>query len=449
MLNESEFQNLILLWVIAGGVLFIGQWKLGQGTGLVPAFVLELFVLHWLAAVIYLLPWYSNLSPAIVYDGLQQSTIALVAFSIGALASTIWAYMRYGQAPRDPEEVVFADTYRVRAYLLMGSIAYVVLMPMLGNIPTVSAIVSAASSLVIVGLVLGCWNAARAPSPVALVGWLLVVAALPMITIAAQGFLGYGLAAAAVVFMFVASFYRATFRKAISTVLVTYFCLSLYVTYMRDRKDIREVVWRGSSVSARLVQLEGTFTEFEPFNIYDVDHLYRIDVRLNQNYLVGAAVRWLDVNREQFAGGETLADAVLALVPRALWPDKPFSAGSGDLVSRFTGIRFAEGTSVGVGPVLELYVNFGSTGVFVGFVCIGFLLSAIDRRAAVYRNAGDWTRFVYWFLPGVAMLQVGGSVIEVTTSAAAAIVVGMTAGTLVRPPGERVREPLEEVEAAG
>jgi hypothetical protein len=218
---------------------------------------------------------------------------------------------------------------------------------------------------------------------------------------------------------------------------------------MRDRNTIREVVWGGSSTAARVTQLKGTFTEFEAFNIYDVEHLYRIDRRLNQDFLVGAAVRWLEMNPERFAGGETIADAVLALIPRSLWPDKPMSAGSGDLVSRFTGIRFAEGTSVGVGPILELYVNFGSTGVFVGFFCLGAVLSTVDRRAAFYRNAGDWTRFVYWFLPGVAMLQVGGSLMEVTTSAGSAIVVGVTAGTLVRPRAKRIGEPLEQAEAAG
>ncbi len=47
-------------------------------------------------------------------------------------------------------------------------------------------------------------------------------------------------------------------------------------------------------------------------------------------------------------------------IPRALWPNKPVVGGSGDLVSTYTGIRFADGTSVGIGQVLESFVNFGT-----------------------------------------------------------------------------------------
>ena len=84
---------------------------------------------------------------------------------------------------------------------------------------------------------------------------------------------------------------------------------------------------------------------------------------------------------EMFARGETIWHAIIAPVPRALWPNKPIVAGSGDLVSRYTGIMFAEGTSVGIGPVMEMYVNFGSAGVFVGFIVIGLFLGYIDFRA--------------------------------------------------------------------
>ncbi len=99
------------------------------------------------------------------------------------------------------------------------------------------------------------------------------------------------------------------------------------------------------------------------------------------------------------------------------------TAGSGDLVSRFTGITFAEGTAVGIGQVMELYVNFGSIGVLLGFMVIGGALGFIDQNAAWYRDRGNWSRFVLWFFPGISALQVGGSLVEVTSSAAAASVV--------------------------
>lgn len=425
MLNESLLQSLVLTWMVAGGLLLLVQWKFGRGSGLVAAYLLELIVLHWLAAAIYLLPWYYLLDPELVVDGLEVSTYGFVGFATGVLVATAWGYIRYPNLTRKPEHAVFAEPERLKKYLLIGAVSYAVLAPLLTNVATVSAIVNAASGFVVIALALVCWNAAHDGSRFRFWGWLLLVSALPFITISVQGFMGYGLAAAAVVFAFVGSFYRVSWRTALAAMLAGYMGLSLYVTYMRDRDDIRDVVWGGSSAMVRVQQVASTFTEFEFFDINDIDHLRRIDIRLNQNVLIGAAVQQLRVNPEKFANGRTLTDALIALVPRVLWPDKPMMAGSGNIVSEFTGMRFAEGTSVGVGQVMELYINFGLTGVFIGLAVFGFILASIDRNAAVARNEGRWSSFALWFLPGVAMLQVGGSLVEVTTSAAAAFLVAV------------------------
>ncbi len=438
MLDVPQFVLWISLFIGAAAVMMVTQWKLGRGSGLVAAYSLELVVLHWLAATLYLFPNYSNLDPETVLAGLKESTYGFLGFACGAMTATLWSYTHSVQFPRDPDGPYFADTSRIRLYLAIGIGSYFVLGPMLGNVATVSAVVSAASGFVVIALALGCWNAAHRPGRWDLILWLGFVGSLPFVTIAAQGFMGYGLAAAAVVFAFVGSFYRATWRTAVVALLAGYLGLSLYVTYMRDRNDIREVVWSGSSVSDRAQQVQNTFMDFEFFDPNNVNHLYRIDMRLNQNFLVGAAVEHMRTH-EQFANGSTVTDAVLALIPRALWPDKPFIAGSGNLVSQYTGIRFSEGTSVGIGQVLEWYINFGSTGVFFGFLGWGLVLTAIDRRAARCRNAGEWASFACWFLPGVAMLQVGGSLVEVTSSAAAAALVANIAKRFTDPPRRAVR----------
>src|SRR5207245_8357339 len=74
----------------------------------------------------------------------------------------------------------------------------------------------------------------------------------------------------------------------------------------------------------------------------DLDHVDRIDSRLNQNLLVGQAVTYLDQGLAEYAQGESVWNGVLALVPRAIWPGKPVAAGSAGLVSRFTGVRSEE-----------------------------------------------------------------------------------------------------------
>src|SRR5581483_4816549 len=203
---------------------------------------------------------------------------------------------------------------------------------------------------------------------------------------------------------------------------LSYVGLSFYVSYMRDRGEIREVVWGGRPLDERVEQVWGTIVEMEWFNPSDQVHLWQIDRRLNQNGFLGLAVERLARGDNEYAYGETVLDSLLALIPRAVWADKPVFAGSGDLVTRFTGVRFAEGTSVGIGQVMELYVNFGTTGILVGFLIIGTAVAIIDRRAREALDREDWKAFALWYMPGVAILQVGGAFVEVTGTAAASLV---------------------------
>jgi hypothetical protein len=113
----------------------------------------------------------------------------------------------------------------------------------------------------------------------------------------------------------------------------------------------------------------------------------------------------------------------MALLPRVLWPDKGVVAGSSDIVSRFTGMKFMEGTSVGVGLVMEMFVNFGTPGVWIGFGLFGALLMFVDERARACLEHGNAARFAVWYLPGSTLLQLcGGSLVDAFASAGASLV---------------------------
>lgn len=422
MVTDNQLLLWITLWFLIGAALVAGRMRVKAAVGLVSAFGIQMVILHWLAAAIYVLPWYYNLDLRVVFAGLKESTYAMGGFTLGVLA--IAPFCRR-PIELEPNRTSVPSQKLMRLYFGVGLACYFGLSRLFATTPTLSALVNVASTCALVGIALACWSADHARHRGYLWWWLLVAGLLPFVTIAVQGFIGYGLAAAVVIFAFVGSFYRPTWKTVTVSLLAAYVGMSLYVTYMRDRSDIREVVWGGESATARIARLEDTFLNFELFDIYNIDHLQRVDLRLNQNYLVGMGVEYLDTHPDAFADGETIMEALLAPIPRALWPDKPSAAGSGDLVSRFTGVQFAEGTSVGIGQVMELYVNFASTGVFVGFIVLGALLGYVDAQAARYRDAGDWHRFTLWFLPGLSLLQLGGSLVEVTSSAAAAIVVAL------------------------
>jgi hypothetical protein len=211
------------------------------------------------------------------------------------------------------------------------------------------------------------------------------------------------------------------------------------------------VVWGGATFEDRWDQLSTTIRTTEWFDPTQQAHLDRIRVRLDQDFFVGAAAVNLEDGNVEFARGATIVAAVLAIIPRAIWPDKPVVAGSGDIVSEYTGIRFTEGTSVGVGQVLELYINFGRAGVIGGFVLIGLLVTSIDRTAAAHLARGDAQRFLVWYLPGLSLLQIGGAFTEVVATAGASFALVQIvnyaaahfAGRVERGPEAGDAEPLE------
>ena len=137
----------------------------------------------------------------------------------------------------------------------------------------------------------------------------------------------------------------------------------------------------------------------------------------------------------EYASGDTFRTMIIGLIPRALWPEKPAVGGGGTVVRDFTGIEVAEGTSAGAGQVLEFYVNFGTLGVIGGFALFGWLLGRMDSRVIECLYQGDQRRFLFWFLISLALLQPGGNLLEVFTSAVGAAVTAYGIGYFMRRPG--------------
>jgi hypothetical protein len=247
---------------------------------------------------------------------------------------------------------------------------------------------------------------------------------LPLGTLLTGGFLGYGTAWV----MSIAAFYFVISRRRIWFYLaapaVVFLGLSLFVTYFQQREEIRDVIWyQDAGISQRLEQITKLVTDFQFMDLSNEDHLFALDGRLNQSYLVG---RGVIRHREGFADlwyGATVP--VWALIPRAIWPDKPSVGGSGDLVSQFTGIEFEEGTSVGAGQVLEFYMNFGMAGVLIGFAILGFVLMWLDQQVMRALLTANMHRAVQHALPGLAMLQPLGSLLEVLVAVVAAIIIAI------------------------
>ena len=418
MATVGDLQFWVLMWLGVAGLLIVRHWRAGRNVGLLLAWVISFGAIDWFASALFLLPWNTASGFQFVTDGMRLSAIGMAAFAVGAETAS-WMLAARQHAP-DVDLAVAVDSRVVNLYLAAGLFLHVAMAPIARSIPSVNAIVGAGSTLAVLAIALKCWNAWHEHRERHVWMWLIASAAFPIFTVVTQGFLGYGLSAMLMIVAFIATLQGPRAKVIIGAIVLGYLGLSVYVTYMRDREEIRSVVWSGGDMSDRIATVRETASQVEWFSLQNDAHLRRIDDRLNQNWLVGAAVERMSAGDIPFAKGQTLWDAVLAVVPRALWPTKSIVAGSGNLVSTYTGLHFDENTSIGIGQLMECYVNFGTPGVVIGFGILGALILLIDRRAVQWLHAGDPTRFVLWYLPGLNLLNVGGSFVEVTSSGAAA-----------------------------
>jgi hypothetical protein len=309
---------------------------------------------------------------------------------------------------------------------------YFVLGQFISMIPSAGAIAGSLGSLIIIGICLRLWAARESSNRGMFWSTLAFLPMLPLGTVVLGGFLGFGTAWVLTIlsFLFAGAKRRAPYLLLAPAVL--FLGLSIFVNYWAARNDIRRLVWyQPVGLSERLQRIVVMFENFEWLDLSRETHRVAATERMNQNWLVGVTVDRLDNGQVEYASGATLGNMLLGLIPRALWPDKPIVGGGGTVVRDFTGIEFAEGTSVGAGQVLEFYANFGTRGVIGGFLIYGWLLGRMDLRVIGCLRSGDQKGYVFWFSIAVALLIPGGNLLEVMVGAASGAVTGYGIGRVL------------------
>jgi len=422
-----ELLLLLASWPLAGLLLRTRSTRQHVSTvGLPIAYFAGLALIHWPGAAIYLVEGFSVRDPEIVLQGFTLTTYGLWSFCLGVLISRRIVIQKKHISPgRNMLERDISIQHLENLsffFLAIGLFTQLIVIPRVGAVPTLSSVLSGFATLSVVGVCLGLWHAMTSGDMRRFIIWILLAFTFPFITLTHSAFLGYGVHKLIVVFAFISSFRRLGFKSLVLLLVVIYLGMSLFVAYMKNREELREIVWQQSAgYSQRIDLIEKMFFDFEMFDPTNYDHLYQIDRRLNQNHLVGEAASYLERGRNEFAKGGTIWFSFVALIPRAIWLDKPIVGGGGNIVSEYTGLYFAQGTSVGAGQVFEFYINFGVFGVILGFVIFGIIIGLFDGRAALAISLGDYRSFIMWFLPGISFLQAGGNLVEITTSVGAAI----------------------------
>ena len=383
--------------------------------GLPVAYLYLLLMIHVPGAFAHVVGGDFLLNSDLVELAMRFTAIGSVCFALG-----VW-WARRRSAPTVPVSANVDRTGFCLFCLIVGWISIYGLSP-LYSIPSVSAAVEEGGAIWMLGVLLGL-RASLEKLDLKWMGfWLGALMVYPILMLLLGGFLGYGAQAVIVVCSALTISTRSYWRALAGTALFVFLSLSVFVTYFHHRNEIRNQVWGGAPMDARIDSVMNTVKDFQFLDPTNRDHLFALDQRLNQNYFVGLAARRLDQGRVNYLEGESVWEGLEALVPRAFWPDKPVFAGSPQIVSKMTGLRFNRETSIGVGNVMEFQINFGTPGVVVGFLILGWLIGTLDLKAAMAERRGELGKVILFFLPCAALIQPGGSLVEVFSGSAAALV---------------------------
>jgi hypothetical protein len=415
----------ISIAVCLGALLLtlVMQHRTALTLGLPLAYMISLMVIHLPGAYAFAYSGgqYTGLQayPDSVETGVMLTAIAAICFVIGAAFAARRRAADYARAG-----VYITDRLdpKFQAFCLVCSLFLLFGAGPLRAIPTVGAAVYFGSTIWMLPASLGLERHVRERNVVGAAGWLAAVVAYPLVMLVMSGFLSYGSTAVIIIGSLSVIRMKNPMRSMLLIVVLGYLGMSVFVNYFGSRSVLRSSIWGGDAIEQRIDVVVDAFSDFKLLSQNNPDHMRALSLRLNQNEFVGASATRLTTGQSEYLHGETFRDALLAPIPRILWPSKPGEGGSGQIVREMTGMQLQRDTSWGVGNVMEFYINFGLWSLIPGMLLLGYVIGWVDNRAAVCLRSRDHSKSLIYFLPGVAMIQPNGSLVEVVGGSFAALV---------------------------
>jgi hypothetical protein len=420
--------TLLLIWLVLATSMMLLSRRFSAGLPL--AYFMGLSFIHVPGALL-IDEWDEN-----TLIGFEQTLIGMACFLVTVMMARYVTLTRHpysntivGHPQHLPRQGAATLDSLALCYIIVGGVAYFLAMPFAAMIPSATALVSSLGSLLLIGFCLRLWTARECRNWPKFWSAVALLPLLPLATVIVGGFLGFGTYWVLVIGCFFFAQARRHLGYFLLTPAVLFVGLSVFVNYMVARNEIREVVWdERTSFGDRLQRVDDVFRNFEWLDLSKPEHRVAIRERLDENRLLGAAVERLEAGDVEYASGATLGHVIIGLIPRALWPDKPVVGGGGTVVSEFTGLEFAEGTSVGAGQVFEFYINFGTIGVIGGFLLYGWIFGWMDLQIIECLYRGDQRRFLLWFMVCLALLKPGGNLLEIVVSTVSSTITALGLG---------------------
>jgi len=204
-------------------------------------------------------------------------------------------------------------------------------------------------------------------------------------------------------------FNRVTILSFAKLVLWMIPCMYLMIAWMASRNMIRSGALDQFSMAERASRFGDAFVDellhakVTPYDIQDL-----IFLRIDMSDILAQELSFENSpsGDDEFAYGETLLDGLYAVVPRAIWPDKPIVAGYATFVGEYTGSARDDDTAVGVPVQFELYANGGAPFVIVGLFLLFYACARLERFVATS------TRRLHVVMPAMMFLVSFASGVE-------------------------------------
>jgi len=384
--------------------------------GLPIAYLTGLLLIHLPGACVYLIPGADNVLQDLDFTvlGIHYTAIGAVCFLAGVALSRYPALV--------VSEYSAKNRHQFYLFCLIAGWIFTYGLSWLGRIPTLSAAIEKGGAVWMLGVMLGLRSAILSKDLGKSAMWVAALAVYPILMLLLGGFLSYGSTATIIVLSLLTISTRSVHQVVVGVLMAAFLGFNIFLNYFEHRDQIRYTVWGGAAIEDRVDVTLNIFREFKWFDPTNDQQLTAVDQRLNQNYFAGLAATRIDDGQVDYLYGRSLWEGLISLVPRYFWPEKPVFGGSPKIVSEMTGLVLSETTSFGVGNVMEFQINFGTPGVVVGFLALGWLIGFLDRRAALADCRGDLGQVFIFFLPAVALIQPNGSLVELASGSAAALV---------------------------
>jgi len=190
-----------------------------------------------------------------------------------------------------------------------------------------------------------------------------------------------------------------------------------YILFLQPAKEqFREIYWYGSSNATDVSRAVDWLSMSQ--NIWESElsssdsagmrhHIYGV---INRFSLLQQTANVLDLTPElvPYQGWKMYTYMATALIPRAIWPDKPTVNQANRLYQVVYGItpeRALDGVSISVGVLTESYISFGWLGAVVVMTFIGIVLDCFGSLMLSCHSGTLSKGIGFALLPGFVILE--------------------------------------------